>query len=143
MAPVAESGAVGDGIVERIEQFVATGDGAFEELALAAFAFQFERIEPYRRMCAARGATPATITDWREVPPVPAVAFRTLELAAAPAVETFRSSGTISGRSGGGEGRSTHRHPFPDLYRRTIDVAFPRYCLPAADRGARRPVLSL
>jgi hypothetical protein len=148
---VAESGAVSAEILlERIERFVsapAGGGDSFDELALAAFAFQFERIEPYRRMCEARGATPQTVCGWRQVPPVPAAAFRTLELAAAPAVETFRSSGTSGGGGGGGIGdgaeRSVHRHPYPDLYRRTIDIAFPRFCLPAAERGARRPVLSL
>lgn len=116
-------------IVERVARFV--GDpraDSFDELALAAFAWQHERIEPYRRLCAARGATPATVADWRQVPPVPASAFKTLELAAAPAVEVFRSSGTTAGP----EERSVHRHPFPDLYRQTIDAAFPGFCLPVA-----------
>jgi Acyl-protein synthetase, LuxE len=124
-------------IVERVARFV--GDpraDSFDELALAAFAWQHERIEPYRRLCAARGATPATVADWRQVPPVPAAAFKTLELAAAPAVEVFRSSGTTAGE----EARSVHRHPFPDLYRQTIDAAFPGFCLPAA---APLPMLSL
>ncbi|HEX5761241.1 MAG TPA: acyl-protein synthetase [Thermoanaerobaculia bacterium] len=115
-------------IPERVARFVEdSGADGFEELALAAFAWQLERVEPYRRLCAARGATPESVADWRQVPPVPAAAFKTLELAAAPAVEVFRSSGT----SAGPEARSVHRHPFPELYRRTIDAAFPRFCLPA------------
>ncbi|HVF61105.1 MAG TPA: hypothetical protein VNJ70_14965 [Thermoanaerobaculia bacterium] len=124
-------------IVERVARFV--GDPraeSFDELALAAFAWQHERIEPYRRLCAARGATPATVADWRQVPPVPASAFKTMELAAAPAVEVFRSSGTTAGP----EERSVHRHPFPDLYRQTIDAAFPGFCLPVP---APLPMLSL
>src|ERR1700710_2167219 len=101
-------------IVERIERYLSAshapdeGTAGFEELALAAFAFQFERIAPYRRLCEGRGVTPGTVTDWRQVPLVPAAAFKTLELAAAPAVETFRSSGTTAG-----EARSVHHHPFP------------------------------
>jgi hypothetical protein len=128
-------------VQDRIARFVhspASPSATFEELALAAFAFQFERIEPYRRLCEGRGATPDTITDWRRIPPVPAAAFKTLELAAAPAVETFRSSGTTAG-----ELRSVHLHPFPDLYRAVIDASFPPFCLPLHGAGARLPVLSL
>lgn len=125
-------------IVDRVAQFVQSpASAAFEELALAAFAFQLENIEPYRRLCERRGATPASLSDWRQVPPVPAAAFKTLELAAAPAQEVFRSSGTT------GESRSVHLHPYPDLYRLVIDASFPRFCLPLLGAGARLPVLSL
>jgi hypothetical protein len=112
-------------IVERVARFIAEPErDSFADLALAAFAFQFERIEPYRRMCERRRATPATVADWREVPLVPALAFKSLRLHAAPARETFRSSGTTQGE------RSVHHHPFPELYRRTIDASFPHHCLP-------------
>jgi hypothetical protein len=130
-------------LVERISRHISAGaPEAFEELALLAFAYQFERIAPYRRLCAARGATPATVTSWRAVPPVPAAAFRSLVLAAAPAVEVFRSSGT-SGGSGGGE-RSVHYQPYPELYRQAIDASFPAFCLPPGCSAADRlPILSL
>lgn len=130
-------------IVERVSRFVQSAPDieSFEELALAAFAFQFERIAPYRRLCEARGVTPASVAAWRQVPLVPAAAFKTLELAAAPAVEVFRSSGTTSG--GAGELRSVHHHPYPDLYRQVIDASFPRFCLPHLAQGARLPILSL
>lgn len=128
-------------IVDRISRFVADPrSGSFEELALAAFAFQYKRIEPFRRLSAGRGATPDTVADWRQVPPVPAAAFKTLELAAAPAVEVFRSSGTTGA---GGEMRSVHHHPFPDLYRQVIEASFPSFCLPVLGPAARLPVLSL
>jgi hypothetical protein len=132
-------------LAERVAEFVADPRrGAFDELALAAFAFQFERIPAYRRLCAARGAVPGRVGDWREVPPVPAAAFKSLALAAAPAVEVFRSSGTTAGEAA----RSVHHHPFPDLYRRTLDAAFPRFCLAGVAAGAgpeagRVPMLSL
>lgn len=124
-------------LIERIAAFVARRDhpvAEFEALALEAFAFQFERIPPYRGLCERAGRTPATVTSWREVPLVPAAAFATVELAAAPAVETFRSSGTS------GASRSVHRHPFPQLYRAVIEATFPAFCLP---RGDRPPMLSL
>jgi Acyl-protein synthetase, LuxE len=133
-------------LVERIDRFLSSSPSSrpagetFEDLALAAFAFQFERIAPYRRLCETRGATPGTVADWRQVPPVPTAAFRALVLAAAPAVEVFRSSGT----TGGQEERSVHHQPFPDLYRRAIDASFPDFCLPAAAGvGGPLPILSL
>lgn len=124
-------------IVERVSRFLTAPESdSFEALALAAFAWQFERIEPYRRLCERRGATPETVTDWRRIPPVPAAAFKTLTLAAEPAVEVFRSSGTTAGE----EQRSVHHQPFPDLYRRVIDASFPHFCLPY---GGPLPILSL
>jgi hypothetical protein len=109
--------------------------GAFADLALRAFRFQFERIEPYRRWCERGGATPATVHDWRRIPWVPASALKAVALHAAPALVTFRSSGTTAG-----ERRSEHHHPFPDLYRRIVERSFPDFCLP---RGDRPPMLSL
>lgn len=125
-------------IVERIARFVTEpGSASFEELALAAFAYQYEHVEPFRRLCQGRGLSPAGVGDWRQVPAVPTAAFKAgLPLAAAPAQEVFRSSGTTAGE----ETRSVHHHPFPDLYRLTIDASFPRFCLPAAPPV---PMLSL
>jgi hypothetical protein len=122
-------------VVEAIERFVASpAAGDFETLALRAFTFQFERVEPYRRWCERSGRTPSTVRDWREIPWVPASAMKTVALHAAPAAVTFRSSGTS------GELRSAHHHPYPELYRRVIEASFPAFCLP---RGGRPPMLSL
>lgn len=122
-------------ILDRISRFVSDpASSSFAELALEAFAFQFERIEPYRRMCEGRGAVPGQMADWRQVPPVPTAAFKSLTLAAEPAKEVFRSSGTT------GEARSVHHHPYPDLYRLTIDASFPGFCLPL---GSKTPMLAL
>jgi Acyl-protein synthetase, LuxE len=129
-------------IVERVTRFLSSPQAdSFAELALAAFAWQFERIEPYRRLCERRGVTPSAVTDWRRIPPVPTSAFKTMTLAAAPAMEVFRSSGTTGEERG--EQRSVHHHPFPDLYRAVIDASFPRFCLPYAGPGGKLPILSL
>ncbi len=134
-------------IVDRISRFVSDpASFPFEELALEAFAFGFERIEPFRRLCEGRGATPESVTDWRQVPPVPTAAFKSLELAAAPAREVFRSSGTTGAEDAGDTGidtRSVHHHPYPDLYRLTIDATFPRYCLPFQASSSTAAMLSL
>ena len=122
-------------LVERVCHFVADAGGdSFEDLALAVFAFQYERIAAYRQLCDAHGATPSTVSDWRGVPAVPALAFKTLALHADEPLETFRSSGT------GGE-RSVHHHPYPDLYRQVVECSFPRFCLPRLRTPA--PMLAL
>lgn len=108
----------------------------FEALALEAFAFQFERIPAYRRLCERRDRRPSSVSSWQEVPPVPAAAFKSLELATGPGGVVFRSSGTTAGE----ERRSVHRNPYPDLYRASIDHSFPQACLPW---GAPREMLSL
>jgi hypothetical protein len=139
-------------VLADIARFVeAPRPGAFEALALRAFAFQFERVEPYRRWCERVGRTPATAGDWREVPWVPAQAMKSIALHAEPAVVTFRSSGTTAG-----ERRSEHHHPYPELYRRVIECSFPEFCLPrdagrtfgssprsGGEDAARTPMLSL
>lgn len=123
-------------IVDEIQGFVMAPDRRqFRQLARRAFEFQYEAIEPYRRFCDAQGKQPGKVLDWEEVPAVPATAFKTLRLAAAPPQEIFRSSGTTAGN----DRRSVHHHPFPALYRRVIDVSFPGRCLPKAEP----PVLSL
>ena len=83
--------------------------GDFEQLALAVFAHQFESVSAYRRVCEQRGRTPATVQDWRDIPPVPALAFKHVELCCAPAERVFLTSGTSAGPEQRG------RHMLPDL----------------------------
>ena len=124
-------------LLRRIERFVASGEGSFEELAPAAARFGYERVEPYRRLCERRGLSPGALDGWRVAPPVPTSAFKSLRLAAAEPREVFRSSGTTRGA----KRRSVHYHPYPDLYRTVIDASFAVACLPAG--RARVPILSL
>jgi hypothetical protein len=120
---------------ERIKAFIrGTPSDSFENLALEAFRHLVGRNNAYRAMCERRGQTPETVSSWEEIPPIPTRAFKQLALGSEDAIEIFRSSGT------GGE-RSVHPHPFPDLYRATIDAAFPAHCLPTTGRNV--PMLSL
>lgn len=122
-------------LLERIARFVAAPQGDdFQELAREAFAFQFERIPPFRGLCERSATTPATLTDWRDVPLVPTTAFKTVAFHAAPPVEVFESSGTT------GSVPSRHHHPYPELYRAVIEATFPAACLAGLDRP---PMLGL
>jgi hypothetical protein len=78
-------------------------DARFADLALALFAFQFERCLPYRRFCEARGRTPAGVRRWQDIPAVPTGAFKELALTSFPrerAVQVFRTSGTETAARG-------------------------------------------
>ncbi len=122
-------------LIERVRRFLTDPQAEdFDRLAIEAFRFQHERIAPLRGLCARRHVRSERIASWREIPPVPVLAFKSVALAAAPAVETFRSSGTTGGP------RSVHHQPFPDLYRAVIDASFPAACLAGL---ARPPMLSL
>lgn len=75
----------------------------FDRIARDLFAFQFAHCAPYGRFCAARGATPETVADWRAIPAVPTGAFKELALRCFPAertCKTFRTSGTTGERRG-------------------------------------------
>ncbi len=83
----------------RLRQFMLSPEPeeAFDTLALALFAFQFARNAIYRGFCERRGATPATVTRWQDIPAVPAAAFKSLRLATFAAAETIctvKTSGT-------------------------------------------------
>ena len=106
--------------LERIAAFIrGESDESFEELALAVFSFQYEQSAPFRALCDRREVRPEKVSDWRQVPAIPA-----------PAVES--SDAADSGRA--------EEHVYRDLHRAVIDHSFPAACL----EGMRRPpVLSL
>ncbi|MEO6183273.1 MAG: hypothetical protein ABIP71_09290 [Verrucomicrobiota bacterium] len=69
----------------------------FNELALSLFALQFSEVAPYRRFCDARKISPTNIKQWKEIPSLPASAFKELELSSLKTNErthVFHSSGT-------------------------------------------------
>ena len=90
------------------------GEAAFGRLALELFAWQFARNAPYRRLCEAAGATPATVGDWRGIPAAPQELFKRENLFCHPLARAralYLTSGTTTGNSG------VQRLLFPDLYR--------------------------
>lgn len=78
-------------------------DARFDALARELFAFQYERCDAYRRYCGARGRSPATVREWRDIPAVPAGSFKEVALRCFPEElerATFRTSGTSTTRRG-------------------------------------------
>lgn len=131
---------------QRIERYLREPASArFDELAQEAFAFQVEHVPAIAALAAARGIDPARVTGWREVPPVPALGFKSVDLSPRGlagegrdgGLEEFRTSGTTGGA------RGVHRHPFPDLYRAVIDASFPRWCRGGPFPAGGVPMLSL
>lgn len=108
------------------------GEGAFNELALDVFRFQAEAVRPYGAYVRAQGIDPGDVRDWRDIPPVPARAFRELPLVAGGAEPQalFRTSGTTSG----GGPRGEHRVLALSLYRDSLLPNARAHLNPAADR---------
>ena len=84
----------------------------FDELARSLFAHQFQRNPVLRRLCESRGVSPATVANWRDLPAMPASAFKEFEVTTLPASErtaVFHSSGTT------GQKPSRHFHSAASL----------------------------
>lgn len=100
-------------LCDKVAAFMRRGDDGhdsereLEALALEIFAFQFETIRAYQQLCRGTGRTPDTVRSWRQIPAVPAPAFKQYSLfAGAPdaIAGTFRSSGTTD------PGRTSRAH---------------------------------
>src|SRR5947209_20122372 len=79
----------------------------FNSLAVELFQLQFAFNAPYQNFCRKRGIMPADIVNWRDIPAIPAVAFKELELTSLPSHDrttVFHSSGTTEHRP------SRHQH---------------------------------
>ena len=73
------------------------GDEGFDRLALAVFAFQFDGVPIYRRLCERRGVSPGSVKHWSQVPALPVSAFKehaVSSLAENDRGRVFHSSGT-------------------------------------------------
>lgn len=118
-------------LYDRVLAFIADpAADCFEDLALAIFAHQFTHCAAYRDFATRRGATPATVGDWRAVPAVPIVAFKHADLTCGPPQRLFRSSGTTQGI----ETRSRHLLPDLRLYRAAALSGLRRFLFPDVER---------
>ncbi|MEW6297129.1 MAG: long-chain fatty acid--CoA ligase [Thermodesulfobacteriota bacterium] len=127
MKAIPSSADISDQVLECIRH----PDGKdFNALALAVFAHQFRLNLPYQRFCLARGQTPETVTRWQDIPAVPTVAFKELDLTCGPPEKIFLTSGTTRGQDKRG------RHLVPDLrpYHDSALAHFAACLLPDARR---------
>jgi hypothetical protein len=109
-------------------------EARFASLAQDLFAHQFAHCTPYRRFCERRGRTPDRVTQWREIPAVPAGAFKEMALRSFPAereAHVFRTSGTSTERRG-----ALHLDTL-ELYEASLLAGFRRGVLPDRAPGER------
>ncbi|HZP42861.1 MAG TPA: long-chain fatty acid--CoA ligase [Candidatus Binatia bacterium] len=97
----------------------------FEAWAHRVFAHQYASVLPYRALCDRRGVTPATVSRWEDVPPVPTAAFRRVDFASGPPEAVFHTSGTTDASA-----RGRHLVPHLALYRAAALTTFARFVLP-------------
>ena len=93
-----------DQVSRQILEFIQScqdNDIRFNELALALFRAQIERIPAYRKLCEHRGAHGLSPHNWTQIPAVPTTAFKDFELTSLQPGErshVFYSSGTTEQR---------------------------------------------
>ena len=118
----------------------------FESLAEAVFRHQVASNPAYGAYCRSLGRMPGGVGSWREIPPVPASAFKRLDLfsglPAGPEADDLRGEGPDAGRvgpeivfetSGTRRGRALRgRHPVAslELYREASMPWFGRHLVP-------------
>lgn len=108
-------------LTQQILDFIQTGKGNFNQLALAVFAYQFEHCEPYQHYCRQLNVTPDLCKTWKEVPAVSTEVFREFDLCTLP-IETaryvFHTSGTTQ------ETKGKHYYHDMSLYDAAIKASF-------------------
>ncbi len=108
-------------------------DAAFQALALEIFEYQFRRNTYYRKFCLLEKKDPCAVKNWKEIPAMPALAFKELVLTSFPArtrVRVFRTSGMTR------EIKGAHFFDTLRLYEASILPSFERYLLPDLPAGA-------
>lgn len=108
-----------------------------DSLFVRSFRAQVAAIPPYAAYVRYLGVDPDRVADWREIPPVPAAAFKSHDLSAAPPEVTgepgapgvvFETSGTSASRPGRVRLSSTR------LYETSLRRSFERHVLPDGAR---------
>ncbi len=111
---------------DAVRQMIRSGEGDFNQLALALFALQKEHVPAYRDLCQTK---PVTATHWREIPTVPTTAFRDLEITSlSPETRTtvFHSSGT----TGAAHSRHWHNALSLAVYETSLRIGIEKYLRP-------------
>lgn len=101
----------------------------FNRLAMKVFEFQYSANPEYQAYCKKRRKTPEQVRNWKEIPAVPAEAFKETAVVCGPledAVQAFRTSGTTRGSTR----RGTHYLFTTRLYDVSLLTHFKRALLP-------------
>ena len=107
-------------------------ESEFNSHALELFTLQFAHNAAYRVICEARGLTPEIVEHWTQIPAMPTMAFKELDLTCIPPEErtaVFHSSGTTEQKP------SRHFHNADSLaaYKASLWAGFERNVLGSAD----------
>ena len=106
-------------------------DADFQALALKVFQYQFRRNLYYQKFCALEKKSPQNVNNWKDVPAMPALAFKELVLTSfAPRarVRVFHSSGTTR------EIKAAHFFDTLRLYERSLLPVFEKNLLPGGGK---------
>ena len=130
----------GTALRQRIMEFIkevdlesdpAVVEPRFNALALELFAYQFEHVAPYRKLCLKRGLCPGSIESWRQIPAVSTTSFKSIPLFTgnpAEAAAVFYTSGTTRRQAG------KHHFKTLDIYKTAALRTFKWACMPDLDR---------
>jgi hypothetical protein len=126
-----------------LRAFIPENDQEFDSLALSLFKLQFDHNPAYRQFCQPRKISPPSLQNWRDIPALPAAAFKELELTSIPQQEraaVFHSSGTTEHRPS----RHFHNTDSLSLYEASLLPWFAANFLPdAATNPKYQTVISL
>jgi hypothetical protein len=98
-------------LIDTIKAFIesdSTTDHDFNDLAITIFAYQYENNLPFRQFSMQQGKAPRTAKTWKDIPPVPINAFKSVLLTCSKQADdgrTFMTSGTTKK---GIQGKSYH-----------------------------------
>lgn len=104
-------------------------ESEFNALACELFQLQYASVVPYQRFCDACGAVPDRVRHWRQIPAVPAAAFKEWALTSLPAaarLRVFLSSGTTQQQPS----RHFHNPETLALYEASLLPWFRQHLLP-------------
>ena len=118
-------------LVKTISAFIesdTTTENEFNELAIELFAYQYANNLPFHQFAMQQGSSPRMAKTWRDIPPVPINAFKSVLLTCCPPDNigrTFLTSGTTQD---GVKGKSYH--PTLDIYDKSMIKNFKNRFLP-------------
>ena len=116
---------------DAVKRFIHAGEGDFNEYACALFRLQSKRVLPLRKLCVAKNIVPEEITNWQDIPTLPADSFGEFEITSLrPDDRTvvFHSSGT----TGANTSKHWHNDESLSIYEASLKSSFQIHMIPEA-----------